>query len=305
MTRITSLLTALLVLPSLSACVGAGETSDDLDDADSYQSAIVTPIQQQSAAWWNHVDDPSVNQLWAKVDGVTPDAHVKGSVSFQLTCTVPPSKSATTQNSLDAAHLKLIGQVDSKDVVEISNVPSGSARTITLPTNQFSDGWHEIRIRCKAKETLPGEVGKVTAITNGFPLYFENGNAIGSGQNHGTNYLDAHAWYDTDPANGAAINYVYAQLKNVHSLIDAPLKGTVSVSGKVWNSGATTIDHFAVKIDGIPVVEFSGTTQSRTLNLDTTKILNGTHLLSVHGHGMAASGKQLAAEVKVPITVSN
>jgi hypothetical protein len=304
MSRITALITALITLPSLCACVGAGDSSDDLDDADTYESALVTPIQQQSGAWWNHVDDPTVNQLWAKVDGVTPDAHVKGSVSFQLTCTVPPSMSLKP-DTLDAAHLSLLGQVDSTNVVVISNVPSGSARTITIPTTQFADGWHEIRIRCKAKETLATEAGKVTAITNGFPLYFENGKAIGSGQNHGTNYVDAHGWYDTDPATGDAINYVYAQLKNVHSLIDAPLKGTVSVSGRAWNSGATTIDHFAVKIDGIVIAQFAGTTQTRTISLDTTKLSNGAHTLSMHSHGMAASGKQLAAEAKVPITISN
>jgi len=304
MTRITALLTVLIALPSLGACAGAGESPDDLDDVDTAESAIVTPIQQQSGAWWNHVEDPTVNQLWAKVDGVTPDAHVKGSVSFQLSCNTPASTSMTP-STLDASRLTLIGQVDSTDVVVISSVPSGSARTITLDTTKFPDGWHEIRIRCKAKETLAAEAGKVTAVTNGFPLYFENGKAVGSGQNNGTNYVDAHAWYDKDPATGDAINYVYAQLKNVHSLIDAPLKGTVSVSGKVSNSGATTIDHFAVKIDGIPVAEFAGTTQTHTINLDTTKILNGAHLLSLHGHGMAASGKQLAAEVKVPITVAN
>ena len=57
--------------------------------------------------------------------------------------------------------------------------------------------------------------------------------------------------------------------------------------------------------DGVTYVEYHDATQQRTITLNTASFANGAHTLSIHGHGMAASGRQLAAEVKVPITISN
>src|SRR5207244_1441666 len=102
----------------------------------------------------------------------------------------------------------------------------------SIATQAFSDGYHEIRIRCFGEQTTGPEAGKITAVTLGFPVIFANGNATGSGQNSGVDYVDSHAWYDTDIATGAFIGYVYAQLNGVHELTDAPIRGTVSVNGK-------------------------------------------------------------------------
>jgi hypothetical protein len=294
-----------LSLVGLGGCADLAddEATGDLEPAEVSADALAATITQNSGAWWNDVSNPSVNQVWAEVSGVNPDAVVTGTISFNVKCVIPASTSSTP-TTLDLNNVTMISQVDSTNVSQLS-VTAGTSKTLTINTSLYADGWHEMRFRCKAKETVGPETGKATAITNGFPLYFQNGKAVGSGQNHGTNYVDAHAWYDVDPATGQAIEYVYAQIKNVHALIDAPLSGSVSVSGRVWNSGATTIDHWALKVDGVTVQEFSGTTQQRTITLNTAAFPNGAHQLSVHGHGMAASGRQLAAEVKIPITISN
>jgi hypothetical protein len=94
-------------------------------------------------------------------------------------------------------------------------------------------------------------------------------------------------------------------LLNTHQLTDAPLRGTVPVIGRVSNAGATTVAHWVVKVDGVELVAFHDATQLRTFLLDTTKLANGPHVLAFHGHGLARSGKQLAAQVEVPITVAN
>jgi hypothetical protein len=91
----------------------------------------------------------------------------------------------------------------------------------------------------------------------------------------------------------------------VHSLIDAPLTGTVQFTGIVTPAGPTTVDHWKLMVDGVAVAEFNGTTQQRTVALDTMRLADGPHKLQFHGHGLARSGKQLAGQVEIPITVSN
>lgn len=254
-------------------------------------------ITQRAGAWWGDVSTPTMNQVWVQAEGVTPDGRVSGDLSWAVTGQLPSPTTMTLYS--------LIAQVDSKDVMKINDVKPGETRILTIPTKDFPDGWHEIRIRAKAQETIGPGAGKVTAVTNGHPIYFANGNAIGTGQNTGTNYVDSHAWYDIDTATGKKIGYVYAQLRNVHSLIDAPLSGTVAVSGRVRKSGETRIDHWMVKVDNLPIFQSHGPTETQSISLDTTQFPNGPHLLSFHGHGLGASGKQLAAQVDVQIVIQN
>ena len=285
----------------------SGECVDDTtDDTTSESSAALStaaPLVQSSGAWWNDKSmlgaTGQIDEVWAEVGNVLVDHQVSGNLTMPVTCHLP----AVAGNTLTV--VDMIAQVDSTNVVSISNPGVDVTHNLTIQTSKFKDGYHEIRVRCKAEQTQGTEKGKITAVTNGFPIVFANGTGTGSGQNSGTDYVDAHAWYSTDIATGDAINYVYAQLNGVHELTDKPIKGTVNVNGRVRNSGATTIDHWMLTVDDTIVIMFHGTTQTRTVPFDTTKFANGKHVLKFHGHGLAKSGKQLAAQVNVTIDIEN
>lgn len=264
--------------------------------------ALATGYSQKAASWWGDPAVPAPNHVEMVIDGIQPDATVSGTLSFTMTCSLP----APTTMKVDT----IVIQVDGTNVQAYygSNARAilGQPRTFTVDTRQFSDGWHELRARCYAAESAAGpELGKETQVTNGHQLYFKNGNPLVDNRSVMPGVVDAHSWYDTDAATGDAVNYVYVQIVNVHPLIDAPLKGIVPVTGLVTSAGASTVSHWALKVDGVEVVEFHDATQLRTVNLDTRALSNGPHTLQFHGHGLARSGKQLAGQVEIPIVVQN
>ena len=265
-------------------------------------SGLAAGYSQKSSSWWGDPAVPAPNHVEMTVDGVQPDLTVSGTISFTLTCTLPPPSTM----KLDT----IVMQVDGTNVQAYygSNARAilGQPRTFTVDTRNFVDGWHELRARCYALESAAGpELGKQTQVTNGHQLYFKNGNQFVDNRSVTPGIVDAHSWYDTDAATGDAIDYVYVQILNVHPLIDAPLKGVVPVTGLVTNAGPTTIAHWALKVDGVEISEFHDATQMRTVNLDTRMLANGPHILQFHGHGLARSGKQLAGQVEIPIVVQN
>jgi len=264
--------------------------------------ALAAGYTQKSASWWGDPAVPAPNHVEMTVQGVQPDLTVSGNISFVLTCTLPQPSTM----KLDT----IVIQVDGTNVQAYygSNARAilGQPRTFTVDTTKFSDGWHELRGRCYALETAAGpELGKQTQVTNGHQLYFKNGNTFVDNRSVVPGIVDAHSWYDTDAATGDQISYVYVQILNVHPLIDAPLKGVVPVTGLVTNAGATTIAHWALKVDDVVITEFHDATQMHTVNLDTRMLSNGPHILQFHGHGLARSGKQLAGQVDIPIVVQN
>jgi len=264
--------------------------------------ALAAGYTQKSASWWGDPAVPAPNHVEMTVQGVQPDLTVSGNISFVLTCTLPQPSTM----KLDT----IVIQVDGTNVQAYygSNARAilGQPRTFTVDTTKFSDGWHELRGRCYALETAAGpELGKQTQVTNGHQLYFKNGNTFVDNRSVVPGIVDAHSWYDTDAATGDQISYVYVQILNAHPLIDAPLKGVVPVTGLVTNAGATTIAHWALKVDNVVITEFHDATQMHTVNLDTRMLSNGPHILQFHGHGLARSGKQLAGQVDIPIVVQN
>lgn len=257
---------------------------------------------QKSSTWWGDPALPAPNHVSMTIDGVVPDSTVSGNISFTLTCTLPPPstmKLDTIVIQVDGTNLQAYYGSNARAIL-------GQPRTFTVDTTRFSDGWHELRGRCYALETAAGpELGKQTQVTNGHQLYFKNGNLFVDNRSVTPGIVDAHSWYDTDAATGDAIDYVYVQILNAHTLLDAPLKGVVPVTGLVTNAGPTTIAHWALLVDGVDIIEFHDATQMRTVNLDTRMLTNGPHLLQFHGHGLARSGKQLAGQVEIPIVVQN
>ena len=264
------------------------------------QAAV--PYTQKAGAWWGEVPTPKINEVWMQTGGVEPDATVHGTISFPVTCTLPQPST-----------LKLTGmviQVDGHNAQEYYGSHAaallGQTRIFSVDTKRYTDGWHELRARCYATETAAtAEHGHQTQVTNGHQLNFKNGN--GKADSHGIvpGIVDSHAWYDSDAATGDTIHYVYVQLFHAHSLIDAPLHGIVPITGRVSSAGATTVGHWVVKVDGTALVEFHDATEMRTWQLDTRMLANGAHTLQFHGHALARSGKQLAAQVEVPIVVAN
>jgi len=264
--------------------------------------ALAAGYTQKSSSWWGDPAYPAPNHVDMTVEGVQPDATVSGNISLTLTCALPQPSTLQVNT--------IVIQVDGTNVQAYygSNARAilGQPRTFTVDTTRFHDGWHELRGRCYATQTAAGpELGKQTQVTNGHQLLFRNGNVFADNRSVIPGIVDAHSWYDTDAATGAAIGYVYVQILNVHPLIDAPLQGIVPVTGLVTNAGPSTVAHWALRVDGVDVFEFHDATQLRTANLDTRMLLNGPHLLQFHGHALAKSGKQLAGQVQIPITVQN
>jgi len=264
--------------------------------------ALAAGYTQKSSTWWGNPAVPAPNHIDVTLDGVQPDATVSGNLSFTMTCALPQPSTLRVDT--------IVIQVDGTNVQAYygSNARAilGQPRTFTVDTTRFNDGWHELRGRCYAIETAAGpEFGKQTQVTNGHQLLFKNGNPFADNRSVIPGIVDAHSWYDTDAATGDAIGYVYVQILNVHPLVDAPLHGIVPVTGLVTNAGPTTVAHWALKVDDVTIVEFHDATQMRTYNLDTRQLSNGVHRLQFHGHGLARSGKQLAGQVEVPITVQN
>jgi hypothetical protein len=264
--------------------------------------ALAAGYTQKSSSWWGDPAVPAPNHVDMIMDGIVPDATVSGIVSFTLTCAFPPPSTL----KLDTIVIQVDGTNAQAYYGSNARAILGQPRTFTVDTTKFADGWHELRGRCYALETAAGpEQGKQTQVTNGHQLLFKNGNVFADNRSVIPGIVDAHSWYDTDAATGDAIAYVYVQLLNAHTLIDAPLRGVVPVTGLVTNAGPTTVAHWALKVDGVEIVEFHDATQLRTVNLDTRMISNGSHKLQFHGHGLARSGKQLAGQVEIPIVVEN
>ncbi len=263
--------------------------------------AAPSPIAytQRSSAWWGTSPTPA-NVVTVIAEDVRPDATVSGNVSVPVTCRIPsPSTLRLTAMCL---------QVDGLNAECHFNaaVVDGQRRTLTIDSTKYTDGWHEIRARCFASETVGPEQGHSTQTTNGHPLYFKNGKPIGAGSHSvQPGIVDTHPWYDTDVSTGDSIHYVYTQLLNIHSLVDAPLAGVVPVTGRVMNAGATTLSCFMLSIDGHVVLDLDDGTELHTTQLDTRQLSNGPHLLQLMGEGRARSGKLLRGLVEVPFVVAN
>jgi len=258
--------------------------------------------KQKSSSWWGDPAVPAPNHVEMTIEGVQPDITVSGNISFVLTCTLPQPSTM----KLDT----IVIQVDGSNVQAYygSNARAilGQPRTFTVDTTRFVDGWHELRARCYALETAAGtEFGHQTQVTNGHQLYFKNGNRFVDNRSVVPGIVDAHSWYDTDAFTGDQIGYLYVQILNAHTLLDAPLNGVVPMTGLVTNAGPTTIAHWALKVDDIVITEFHDATQMHTVNLDTRMLSNGPHILQFHGHGLTRSGRQLAGQVDIPIVVQN
>src|SRR5882762_1339879 len=237
--------------------------------------ALAAGYIQKSSAWWGDPAVPAPNHVDMIMDGIVPDATVSGIISFTLTCAFPPPSTL----KLDT----IVIQVDGTNVQAYygSNARAilGQPRTFTVDTTKFVDGWHELRGRCYALETAAGpELGKQTQVTNGHQLYFKNGNQFVDNRSVTPGIVDAHSWYDTDAATGDQVDYMYVQILNAHTLLDAPLKVVVPMTGLVTNAGATTIAHWALKVDDVAITEFHDATQMHTVNLDTRMLTNGPHL---------------------------
>lgn len=269
--------------------------------------AVILAITMKSSAWWGDPNVPAPNHVDATVDLVTPDAQVAGNVTFILTCNLPQPSTLR----LNGMMIQIDGNNIASYFGQAARDRLGVPQTFTFNTNAFNDGWHEFRGRCFGEETTPGpDLGELTEVTAGHQLHLVNGNVVSNSSHSIPGIVDSHAWYGVDSATRTEIDYVYVQIENVHSLIDAPLSGTVSFTGNVFPSGAATIDHWKLMVDGVAVAEYHGTTQERTVSLDSTRFTDGQHKLQFHGHGLAPghspdSQRQLAGQVEIPVTISN
>ena len=281
----------------------------DEEDGSGVETSAVTlsqAISQRSGSWWGDVATPKNNQVWGELLNSIPGRNLTAPYTFNWKCELPRFDGATQTLALSSTSFSLNSSV----LKSWSSPTAGSTYSFTLDPTKYPAGWHEIRIRCKGKETVGPETGKVTAITIGLPVQLRGGTS--TNQNHsGTNYVDTHGWYDR------GVGYTYATILNISEVVGQPLSGTASIKLKARVSGDTVLDHFMLKIDdqivtlsdGRPA-EFHGTTGDRTLQFDTRRYANGTHRLAMHSHGLEDSsseqpGKQLASQVEVTIRIQN
>jgi hypothetical protein len=306
----------LLLCVLLTAC---GSQLDITEDDETYallpddevssgeqHLAVNAPLKQRAGAWWGDTKTPLNNQVWGEVLNAIPGKNITAPYTFQWTCNVPTLAGGTQTLKLTTGSFS----VNSDIKKAVSNPLPGQVLSYTLDPASLPAGWIEVRIRCKGTETTGTEKGQVTAITAGFPLQIKGGTAMG--QNHSnTDYVDTHGWYSR------GVDYVYATVLNVSSLVNAPQKGVMTLKLRARTSGDTTLDHFMIKVDGqiakspdLQPLEFFGTTGDRTVYIDTKTLANGPHVLAMHSHGLEKSGseqpgKQLAAQSEVTFTVQN
>lgn len=202
-------------------------------------------------------------------------------------------------------------QVNSTDVAVTGHPAPEQQMSYTLDPSKYAAARDEIRIRCVAHNTAAGiDQGQQTGVTAGFPVQIRSGTGGDVWQHHNlTGYVDAHGWYSR------GVQYDYAIFDNAAALTSHPLSGIVNVNMHGFaRFGATVQDHHRILVDGVQVAEFHGTTESRTVALDTRKLTNGTHTLAIHSHAVEVNdpnrsdeqpGKQIAGQVEVTITVQN
>lgn len=267
---------------------------------------LTQPVPMRSGAWWGSVATPLENQVWGEIVNATPGKNLTAPYTYRWKCTLPAFPYVRQSLRLSSTSFS----VDSRVVRSFSSPTAGAEYSYTIDPAAHGAGWHEIRIRCKAKETTGPETGLVTAITAGFPLQLRGGTS--SFQNHsGVDYLDTHGWYDR------GVGYAYATFLDVSTLVGKPQSGTISLRLKARVSGDTTLDHFMLKIDGQIATladgrpaEFHGSTGDRTISIDTRRLSNGAHTFAMHSHGLEKStsedpGKQLAAQIELQVVVQN
>jgi hypothetical protein len=312
--KVTTYAFALIAATGCTSTVGMPGTEDEhYDPADEDEPGIVSlpaialsaPIPMRSGAWWGDTKTPLINQVWGEVQNATPGRNLTAPFTYQWSCAVPKLDGNQQTLRLSSGSFS----VDSAVQKSFSNPTPGATLSYTLDPAKYPAGWHEIRIRCKATETAGAETGEVTAITAGFPIQIRGGTT--SSVHTGSNFVDTHGWYDR------GVDYVYATINNISEVVGKPQSGVIALDLRARRSGDTTLDHFMVKIDdkvapmsnGLPA-EFAGTTEKRTILIDTKRWPNGPHRLAMHSHGLEiggseAPGKQLAAQIEVTINIQN
>lgn len=283
---------ALAALALVAFTVGAGTCGPPPTD---------TGIDQKAGAWWGDVSAPDVNQVWVEVYNATPAKDLTAPFEYRWACHLPAGTGQT--ETLDYTVL----QVNSTDVHVISHPTPDTQYAYTLDPASFTGG-DELRIRCVAHETVGPNTGQQTGVTAGFPVTMRGDSSGDVWQHHNlTSYADSHGWYSR------GVEYDYAILDNAAALANAPVSGTINVEMHGFaRFGNTVQDHHRVLIDGNQVAEFHGTTEARTVPVDTRILSNGPHVLAVHSHALevaglpdAQPGKQIAGQVEITITVAN
>jgi hypothetical protein len=298
----------------------------DVDEHSESESALIAPnpVRFASGSWWGNTQTPLVNQLWGEIINGNPGKNISDPYTYRWKCHLPKFDGFRQTLTLRRAIL----QVDDQNVKVFDNPAPGAEVSYTLNPDNFASGWHEIRIRCVARETVDTdrELGEETAITAGIPVQFNSGTGS-SGAHHGMkNYLDTHGWYSR------GVGYVYARVVNIGDVVGQTLKGTVNLDVRSAQLGDTQLHHFRVTVAKLsgdwtsgqlssPVILGEFTThgnrstsdfsyENRVIALDTTKFADGTYVLAMHSHGLEESGseapgKQVASEFRVLIRIDN
>lgn len=279
---------------------GAEGLEEPIDD-EQLPAGVSQPVRIRMGAWWGDVKTPLNNQIWVDCRNCVPGVNVTGKLTLSWSCELPKFSGAEqTLGSLTSQG----GATESGVGFSRFSTTAGTLNSRTLDFSGAAPGWYEARIRCQAKETTGVDAGNTIFSTVAFPIQVKGGTATHSGHGNPGNGTHNHAWYDR------GIDYVYNGFANVPALVDAPLKGSVSIPLTASASGDSHLDHFKLMVDDVVVTEFfgTGTGGKRTITLDTTKLSNGSHKLQYHAHAISdgyRAGQQLASQAELFISVQN
>jgi hypothetical protein len=277
------------------------ESSHDEYGESELPAGVSKPIRIRSGVWWGDVATPNNNQLWVDCRDCTPGVNVTSKLTLTWSCELPKLSGATqTLGSLTSQG----GATESGVGFDRFSATAGQLYSRTLDFTNAAPGWYEARIRCQAKETTGVDAGNTIFSTVAFPIQVKGGTSTHSGHGNPGAGTHNHAWYDED------VGYVYNGFKAVPPLVDAPLKGSVTIPLSASATGDAAMHHWRILADDVVLKEiFGGSTGGTTSYvLDTTKLSNGSHKLQFHSHALSTgyrAGQQLASQVELFVQVQN
>lgn len=270
-------------------------------------------VYLQSEGYWEHSDGKpvtSTNDYGSVTEGTCfpVGGTLAGSVKFDIFITMHGNP-----GTLSTVEIQIFGSSDNKIVAKATSAQVGKKCvgqqacvfpfTLTANTNLFAeDGLQEFRFH--AYVTEPD--GKRLLATTGWQAFLKNGKKVQNYRPQGVNFQEARGWY-TDEG--------YTTGRFTSPIPWAPVHGTYIVNvASVVGSGGKPVKESSVILDACSncTPEIEGTVLRKgtgvftgSVPIDTTKLVNGMHSLSITAGAPSTTGATLKGTLIVPFVVQN
>jgi hypothetical protein len=165
-----------------------------------------------------------------------------------------------------------------------------------------NDGLQEFRFHAKVKEPD----GKELMATTGWQAYLKNGHPVANYRPQGPNFEEARGWYTGEG---------YTNGRIVSPIPQSPISGNWSATvAAVQGAGGRAVGHHSVTVDACPdcnperlgtVIESGAGELRGTVTIDTTKLPNGAHTLTIKADAPSPTGSTLSGAEVIPFMVQN